>query len=273
MTTTQSRTFPPGVTCWIDHRSPDPGAAAAFYRDLLGWRTTPGDDRGSLVATSGGEEAAGFVDGEGTPTWVTSVAVSDADATLARAVALGGQVLRPATDVGAAGRSASLADPLGHEIALWQPGRRTGVQVANLPGAWNFSNLRTPDPSASLAFYGELFGWAFADQGWATAIQVPGYGDHLEATIDPDIRSRQEDAPDGFEDTIGAVVPAHEGDEAGWYVVLTVVDRDDAAATAQRLGARVLSRLETEWTREAVIHDPQGAVVTLSQFTPPTEWG
>ena len=39
--------------------------------------------------------------------------------------------------------------------------------------------------------------------GFATMIQVPGYGDHLAATVDPDIHERQATAPPGFADVIG----------------------------------------------------------------------
>ena len=41
----------------------------------------------------------------------------------------------------------------------------------------------------------------------------------------------------------------------------------------QRLGGEVLSSAETMWTRSAVIRDPQGAELTLSQFAPPDDWG
>ena len=50
--------------------------------------------------------------------------------------------------------------------------------------------------------------------------------------------------------------------------MFTVADRDESAAMAERLGATVLSSSENEWTREAVIRDPQGAMLTLSQFAP-----
>jgi predicted enzyme related to lactoylglutathione lyase len=52
-------------------------------------------------------------------------------------------------------------------------------------------------------------------------------------------------------------------------VRFTVADRDASASTAERLGATVLSSAETPWTREAVVRDPQGAELALSQFTPP----
>jgi len=41
-------------------------------------------------------------------------------------------------------------------------------------------------------------------------------------------------------------------------------------ADAERLGAQVLVGDDTQWTRTALIRDPQGAEFTASQFTPPS---
>ena len=49
----------------------------------------------------------------------------------------------------------------------------------------------------------------------------------------------------------------------------TVADRDATAAAVERLGGTVLRRTDTDWTREALVRDPQGAEFTASQFTPP----
>ena len=187
-------------------------------------------------------------------------------------MSLGATVVSPPADAGPGGRGAVLLDPDGVEIRLWQARRRKGAQLVNTPGAWNFSNLHATDLGAAQRFYGELFRWRFVDQGWATAVSVPGYGDHLEATVDPDIRTRQAAAPEGFEDVIGSIVPAGDG-AGGWSVVLTVADRDATAARVEALGGTVLGTTDTDWTREAVVRDPQGAVFTISQFTPPDSWG
>ncbi len=58
-----------------------------------------------------------------------------------------------------------------------------------------------------MAFYEEAFGWQVDDLGFATMIRRPGYGDHLEATVDPGIRARQSGvtAPICFEDAIAWV--------------------------------------------------------------------
>ncbi|MDO9380647.1 MAG: VOC family protein [Nocardioidaceae bacterium] len=275
MTSDRARTYPPGVTCWVDTEQPDVDAALDFYGGLLGWSFTeamPPEAPGRyVIASLEGQDVAaigGPADGE--PTWSTYVAVADADEATARLAGLGATVVSAPTDAGPGGRSAVLRDPEGVEVRLWQARRRLGAQMANLPGAWNFSNLHTADLDAAQEFYGPAFGWVFADQGWATSIQVPGYGDHLESTIDPDIRTRQEQAPEGFEDVIGAAVPT-DGTPR-WEVVFTVEDRDATAARALELGGTVLATADEEWTRTAQVRDPQGAVLTLSQFAPPTSW-
>ncbi len=128
-----------------------------------------------------------------------------------------------------------------------------------------------PTPPRPRGFYTAAFGWRVVDLGFGTAIQVPGYGDHLEATVDPDIRSRQGSAPEGFEDVIGGVVPVEEGESPHWHVTFTVADRDDSVASVERLGGSVLSSYENEWVRAAVVRDPQGADFTVSQFAP-ADW-
>jgi hypothetical protein len=40
---------------------------------------------------------------------------------------------------------------------------------------------------------------------------------------------------------------------------------------AELLGATVVGQSDNEWTRTALIRDPQGAEFTASQFTPPSE--
>jgi hypothetical protein len=105
-------------------------------------------------------------------------------------------------------------------------------------------------------------------QDAGTMIQVPGYGDHLAATVDPGIDERQASAPPGFADVIGGVLVTAD-EPPHWHVTFTVADRDDSAATAERLGATVLRSAGSAWTRDALLRDPQGAEFTVSQFTPP----
>lgn len=266
------RTYPHGVPCWIDTEQPEPHDAARFYGELFGWRFEDPAGRSYLIASLDGQDVAAIAPGSdgAAVAWNTYIAVDDADTTAAAVAGAGGGVLHGPVDA-PRGRMAMCSDPGGARFRLWQAQARPGAQAVNAPGAWNFSDLRTADPAAAREFYEPLFGWEVADLGFAAMIRRPGYGDHLEATVDPDIRARQgaHSIPPGFEDAIGWLAQADPGEADHWHVTFTVADRDTSAAVAERLGATVVTAEDTDWTKHALIRDPQGAELTLSQFTPP----
>ena len=271
------RTYPHGVTCWVDTEQSDVDAATQFYGGLFGWAfqdaMPPGAPGRYLIAQLDDRDVAAISGPADQPaTWNTYVAVDDADQAVERLAAAGAAVRSAPADAGEGGRGAILVDPEGAEFRIWQPRRRLGVQATNEPGAWNFSDIHTRDAKAAITFYTQAFGWQFDDVGFATMIRRPGYGDHLESTTDPDIRNRQSGAavPPGFADAIGWLASADEDEPAHWHVTFTVADRDQTVAQAERLGAEVLAHDDSLWTRTALIRDPQGAVFTASQFTPPS---
>ena len=179
---TTVRTYPHGVTCWIDTEQPDPAAAAAFYSGLFGWTLTdavpPGVPGSYLIATLDGRDVAAIGPGGGPPAWNTYVAVDDADATATAVAELGGVVVSGPEDAGPGGRTAACTDPQGAPFRLWQARRRPGAQLTNAPGTWNSSDLHTPDRDGAMTFYRPLFGWRDADmaQDAGVMLQVPGYG-------------------------------------------------------------------------------------------------
>jgi uncharacterized protein len=265
------RTYPHGVPCWVDLAQPDLDAATAFYGGLFGWEfadAMPPDSPGSyLIASLDGRDAAALAPGDGTAGWLSYIACDDADATAALVEKSGGRVIDPPEDAGPGGRAATCADPQGAVFRLWQARRRLGAQAVNEPGAWNFSDLHTPDVAGSLRFYLEVFGWTVDDALGAGMIRLPGYGDHLAATSDPEIYERQSFAPEGFADVIAGLSAGEAS--ARWSIRFTVADRDDAARRAEALGASIASSSETDWTREAMIVDPQGARFVVSQLVMP----
>jgi uncharacterized protein len=277
-----TRTYPEGVTSWVDIERQDLEAASAFYGALFGWAFQDASQSDNpfrdLVAQLDGQDVAGLAGPidparteTGTEGWNTYVAVDDVDEVLARITAAGGRAVHGPANAGEHGRFAACTDPFGVPFRLWQAGRRPGAQVANTPGAWNFSDLHTSDPAGSSAFYSAVFGWVFDDLGFATMIKRPGYGDHLAATSDPDIHARQSEvsAPAGFADAIGWLVPADVTEQPHWHVTFTVADRDAAASDVERLGGSVLTRTDSDWTREALVRDPWGGLFSVSQFAPP----
>lgn len=108
---------------FVDTLTPDLDAAKRFYGGLFGWEfagpgATPGDPPGDyFVARLRGHDVAGVGSaptGSGSsppPAWNTQVAVSDADASAARAAAAGGTVLVEPFDAPPAGRLAVLGNP------------------------------------------------------------------------------------------------------------------------------------------------------------------
>lgn len=279
---TPARTYPAGVTSWVDVEQRDVEATKAFYGGLFGWTftqaTPPGVPFQYVVAQLDGEDVAGIGGpadpsgpSPGPPRWNTYVAVDHIGGVASAVVAAGGQLIAPPADAGEGGTAATCADPFGVRFRLWQAKKRLGAQVTNAPGAWNFSDLFAVDPEGSASFYAQVFGWEFDDLGFATMIRRPGYGDHLAATVDPGIHERQSEVgvPKGFADAIGWLIPAADDRDPCWHVTFTVADRDEAAVRAESLGGRVWRREDTDWTKHAVIVDPQGAEFTVSQFTPP----
>jgi predicted enzyme related to lactoylglutathione lyase len=260
----------------VDTDQPDVEAARRFYEGLFGWTfqdAIPADAAGTyLIASLHGQDVAaiGPSEGEGAQ-WNTYIAVDDAESTAAAVRDAGGSLTLEPVNAGPGGRQAGCVYPRGALFRLWQARRRPGAQLVNEPGSWNFSDLKAGDPDAAAAFYAPLFGWEYDDLGFSTLIRRPGYGDHLEATADPGIRERQTEvvAPPGFEDAIAWLQTATDGRPDRWQVSFTVADRDESAAVAERLGAAIILSEDTQWTRTALVRDPQGAELMLSQFTPP----
>lgn len=265
-----TRTYPPGVPCWVDTEQPDVDAAREFYGGLFGWSfydAIPDEVPGTYVIAGLGDRPAAAI-GPATgdaASWNFYVAVDDADATARTVVEAGGSVVIEPADAGPGGRLAGCADPLGAQFRLWQPRARPGVQVANEPGAWNFNTLHTADVDAAKAFYARVFGWEYGDLGDSVIVRSPGYGDHLAATVDPGIRDRQTEhgAPPGFEDAVAWIAV---GGPEHWDVAFTVADCEQATALAVSLGATVVHSEHTEWTNYSLIRDPQGADLILSQY-------
>jgi predicted enzyme related to lactoylglutathione lyase len=109
--------------------TPDPDAAAAFYASVFGWTTEafgpvmmfrlPGYVGGEPQQPVSREVVATMLKAEGPARWTVDFWVSDADATAARATALGGAQLSPPFETPIS-RTAVLADPAGAAFTVTQ---------------------------------------------------------------------------------------------------------------------------------------------------------
>lgn len=89
------------------------------------------------------------------------VSVACADRTAAEAVALGGALLLEPFAVEDLGRMATVQDPTGAVLSIWQPGTFRGKTApTDVPGAPAWYELITPDVSAARQFYTQFFSWS-----------------------------------------------------------------------------------------------------------------
>jgi predicted enzyme related to lactoylglutathione lyase len=247
-----------GVFCWVDLMTSDLARADTFYAELFGWEIPPGAEEagGYQVAMVGDAAVAGLMpqmQGDGAPVvWSTYVKSNDCDATVARAVELGAQVIVEPMDVLDAGRMAVFADPLGAVISVWTPNQHPGAQLVNEPGTWSWSELVTADVDASKEFYGAVFGWGSETHG-------EGPGAYTEWKVgDRSIGGMMPKPP-----MMPAEVPPH------WAVYFSVADVDVAVERVRELGgSTIMPPFEVEPGRMAVVADPGGApfnVITLNE--------
>jgi predicted enzyme related to lactoylglutathione lyase len=263
--------FEPGVPCWVQAVQPDPEAAVAFYTELFGWEAEnlmPSDHPGDyFVCRLRGRDVAAIVSEHGAPAppsavWTTHVCVESADDTADRVNEAGGSLIGQPFESPGGGRQAVVSDPSGAVFCVWEPRERHGAQLVNEPGAWAISALRTPDPEACTRFYGAVFGWDTEtfDLGDAqmTMWKLPGYvGGEPEQPVARDVVATM-GPPDGD----GAVGPPH------WSVDFWTRNVDEASSKATELGGMVLAgpySIPDVGMRQAVIADPQGATLSLTQ--------
>lgn len=117
----------PGALCWNDLGTTDVDAAMAFYGELLGWSYEPrmDDDPLRYMRIHNGDSENGSIHLQGDdehgqpPSWVVYFGTADVDATDAKVIELGGEVIVEPLEVPAGGRVAVATDPQGAAFGLF----------------------------------------------------------------------------------------------------------------------------------------------------------
>ncbi|HET7734504.1 MAG TPA: VOC family protein [Nocardioidaceae bacterium] len=101
---------------------PDGDRLTSFYRDLFGWSISGAGPGYWLIQQADGGIGGGVMQGGGEiPPYVTVyVSTDDLDASLKRAVELGGEVVVKETSIPGMGSFAMFRDPAGNVIGLFK---------------------------------------------------------------------------------------------------------------------------------------------------------
>jgi uncharacterized protein len=246
----QVTAYPNGTFCWIDLGTPDVERATSFYRDLFGWETEalPMAEGGAyVICRLHGMDVTAIhehAEQEGAE-WGSYISVDDVDRTTAKGKELGATVVMEPFDLMDVARLSVISDPTGGVVSLWQPRPFIGAGMVNEVGTWTWNELATTDFDAAKAFYTELFDWE--------AMEAPGpmpragfsMGDLLVAGI------HQATEPEGL--------------ASRWTVTFRVQDADQAVASVEKGGGRVLlPPMDIPVGRFAIVSDPSGAGFTIT---------
>jgi predicted enzyme related to lactoylglutathione lyase len=119
----------PGALCWTELSTRDTKAAEAFYTKLFGWvpkHSAPGATMEYTEFSVNGQSGIGMmpmvaeIPAHVPPYWMPYFQVDDADASAAKAKALGGNIVVPPQDIPTAGRFAIVSDPQGAMFAVFK---------------------------------------------------------------------------------------------------------------------------------------------------------
>jgi len=149
-------------------------------------------------------------------------------------------------DVMTLGRMATITDPTGARVSLWQAGDIAGTELANEPGTPIWNELISPDVKAATAFYTDVLGvgWDETDMGEGATYYI--------------LRS-------GERQVGGASAPMMPDQPPHWNVYFNVADVDAAMARAVELGGRVVApAFDVEGVgRMGYLADPQSAAFAV----------
>ena len=185
------------------------------------------------------------------PLWNSYIHVEDCTASEKQAADLGGTVTVPTMEVPGHGKLCYIMDPQGTSIAMWQPiGSCTDMFVAE-PGGLSWNELLCRDVPAAREFYGQMFGWEFADMPM---------GD-IDYTM---IKNRGVDAG-GMMAMDG---PQFEGIPNHWAVYFAVADCEASANMTKETGGAVrVPPTEIPVGKFSVLGDPQGGSFSIIEMT------
>ncbi|MGW6455074.1 VOC family protein [Streptomyces sp. NPDC055078] len=249
---------PEGTPCWTDAMFPDIEAAKSFYGEVLGWTFGESAEEfgGYTQAYRDGKAVAAVFpqlpDADGGPAaWNLYFATPDAEATAARIRENGGTLATEPMTVGDFGTMVTAQDPTGMFFSAWQAHNHEGFEKTGEPGAYAWADLCTREPARTDSFFTAVFPYR------VRRMAVEGVDFQLWNVGDDPVAGRLR-MTDEFPPDVPSFVNVH----------FSVADTDDAVATVEKLGGRLLQGpMDSPFGRFATVSDQQGAVFTVIDLT------
>lgn len=252
-----------GQFVWYELMTSDTQAAAAFYREVVGWSSKDSESPdqpytifsagptmiGGLMAIPEDARAAGL-----RPGWIGYIGVDDVDDYVTRVIAQGGKLHRNAQDIPGIGRFAVVADPHGAAFVLFHGiGEPPAARAEPAPaGTIGWHELHASDGASAFAFYSGLFGWTKAD-----ALDMGSMGVYQIFAI-------------GGVPTGGMMTKAPETPAPFWLYYVNVDAINAAMARVNAAGGKVVMGPQQVpggmWIVQG--RDPQGAMFALVSANP-----
>lgn len=260
-----------GIPNWVDLYTEDAATSQSFYSAVLGWRfrnrfslnPVLGDNaeealetRSTVLVMCGGRPSAEiierselFADMLVPSRWYPHLYTTDMLTTLRAVQRAGGCVVRGPHDRGTMATVATILDPTGAMLCLWQPKDQPGNTVGNNNGALAWMELKTNDVDAARRFYEQVF-------HWRPSVEPPTIS---TATVSVHHTS--------FSTAIGPIAGAiRSADDAMayWSPSFAVPDLKAATTSALSHGAlAVKPPYDLAIGRQCTIVDPEGAEFSL----------
>ncbi len=244
-----------GRFVWRDLMTKDVNAAKKFYGELFGWRfeDVRRGDRPYVIARGASSPVAGIVDVSAMPEagsqWVSFMAVSDVDKSVAFVQAEKGKVLVQPRDLPMA-RAAVITDPQGAPLGLAQVRRSVPDPEQPTPHQFFWQEYLAGDVDRALAFYKGL-------AGYDSKIQ------ETRLNVDYHVLRSTRGRAGLFQ-----LPPAATGVQPNWLPYVLVSDPAALAARVTALGGLIVVPAAPERRNGSlvVIADPGGAVLALQKY-------
>jgi len=249
----------PGRFVWYDWMTKDVNASKRFYGALFGWRfeETKRNDRPYVIARIGSDPVAGLVDvsamPDAGPQWLSFMAVTNVDDTVAMVKSGGGKVLVEPREIASIARAAVVTDPQGAPLGFAQL-HRTIPGIVDpqhpVPSRFFWQEYLAEDAPKALDFYKRLAGY----ESTITETRLGVQYHVLRNATRP--RAGLFQLPEASD-----VLPS-------WLPYVLVIDPNAVAARVAALGGTIVLPAAQERRNGSlvVITDPGGALIALQKY-------